>query len=100
MLRKVAQLLTHNMITARFLRGPAPRWAVFGTDVLLVWVSAIVTLAFNSNATPDVESGIFSIWTKSLAVTAIYALFMLILGTYRSVIRLSTFYDTYQVASR
>lgn len=98
MLRKVAQLLTHNMITARFLRGPAPRWAVFGTDVLLVWVSAIVTLAFNSNATPDVESGIFSIWTKSLAVTAIYALFMLILGTYRSVIRLSTFYDTYQVA--
>ena len=98
MLRKVAHSLIDNRLTARFLRVPAPQWAVFGTDILLVWVSALVTLAFNPSPTPDADSGIFSIWTKSLAVTAIYALYMLILGTYRSVIRLSTIYDTYQVA--
>lgn len=98
MLRKIALFLTNNPLTVRFLRRPAPQWSVLGIDILLVWISAIATLAFNANPTPEYAGGLFGIWAKSLAVTAIYAIFMLILRTYRSVIRLSTIYDTYQVA--
>ena len=98
MLRKVALFLTHNPLTTRFLKGPAPQWAVLFTDIVLVWAAAMLTFAFNPSAGPEPSTGIFSIWAKSLAVTAIYAIYMLQLRTFRSVIRLSTIYDTYQVA--
>ena len=98
MLRKVALFLTHNPLTTRFLKGPAPQWAVLFTDIVLVWAAAMLTFAFNPSAGPEPSTGIFSIWAKSLTVTAIYAIYMLLLRTFRSVIRLSTIYDTYQVA--
>ncbi len=97
MLRKINNLLSHNRLTAKFLKGPSPQWLVFAADLVLVMLATIIVLVFNTNPTPEEHGIVFSFPVKTAAVIFIYTLSILCTRSYKSIIRFSTFYDTYQV---
>ena len=94
----IIKTLSENKVVKRLLAGPAPQWAVFAADMLAVVLAAILVLTFNDDATAGAESLRFSIWAKTAAVALVYAISILYTKSYKSVVRLSTFHDTYRVA--
>lgn len=78
--------------------GPSPQWLVFIIDILFVVLASALTLHFNANTSEGREGWIFSINAKILIIAAVYALSMYAVKSYRSIVRLSTFHDTYRIA--
>lgn len=90
--------LSHTLPVKRFLEGPLPKWIVFAADVVIVFLASWITLHFNANATPWHTDWLYMPVTKALAVVVVYAICMFIFKSYQSVVRLSTFHDTFRVA--
>lgn len=78
--------------------GPSPQWLVFIIDIVFVILASVLTLHFNANTTDGRSGWIFTMDAKILTVAVIYALSMFTVKSYRSIVRLSTFHDTYRIA--
>lgn len=96
--RKLIYRIANSPLLSGFINTPSPQWLVFSVDLVTVILASWLTLHFNVNSTPEETSLFFSLWAKVGVITAIYALVMLITAPYRSIVRLSTFMDTYRVA--
>lgn len=98
MRRRLIKIIADSALTRQFMRSPSPQWLVFVVDMLVVIFSALLTLQFNADATPAQEGWLFTSAAKIIAVTAVYAVVMLVVTPYKYIVRLSAFEDTYRIA--
>lgn len=80
------------------MKAPSPQWLVFSADVFIVILASLLTLSFNVDTTPHETGWLFSVWAKTGVIALIYIAAMLVVRPYRSIVRLSTFEDSYRVA--
>lgn len=78
------------------MEKPSPRWIVFGVDMLIVLISAL--LVVNLNSGNDLPMTPFNhITVRLAAVCVVYGIVMLCLHTYRYVARFSVIEDIYRI---
>jgi FlaA1/EpsC-like NDP-sugar epimerase len=80
-----------------FRKAPSPQWLVFCVDLLIVIAASFLTLNFNPDPTAEFVGLAFAIPSKVAAIIMIYIVAMYIVKPYRSIVRLSTFEDTYRI---
>lgn len=90
--------LSHTLPVRKFLEGPVPKWLVYAADIVLVFLASLITLHFNPNATSGEVGWIYTPISKIGAIIIVYGIIMLIVKSYQSVVRLSSFHDTFRVA--
>lgn len=88
------KIITQSRFVSWLLSATAPKWLVLVTDLAIVTISCLMTFRFNGGNPVDPLSPTISI----AIITGTYLLFSLIYGSYRYIIRLSAFEDTYRVA--
>ena len=98
MRRKLQKTISNSYFVRKFAKAPSPKWVVFAVDLSIVILSTILTLNFNSDATAGNDSFLFSWPVKTVFVCAVYIVSMLLIRPYKSIVRLSTFEDSYRVA--
>ena len=98
MRRKFIDALNSSRLTHKFLKSPSPQWLIYIFDIIVVLLSAWLTISFNDDATAGLPGLIYSTPVKVLSITLVYALVMLAVCPYKSIVRLSAFEDTYRVA--
>lgn len=98
MREKIIDLLNRSSLLGYFLRTPSPQWLVFSVDILIVLLSAWLTMTFNGNPTSDLSGWTFTMPIKLLTILCGYVIAMLIIKPYKSIVRLSSFQDTYRAA--
>lgn len=79
------------------MKSPMPSWIVLYTDVLLVLISTFTAFYFNPDTTSQQTGLIFAPWAKALIFTVIVFFSMLMMRSYKSIVRLSAFEDTYRI---
>ena len=80
-----------------FMKGPMPSWIVLYFDLLVVLISCFIVFYLNYDTTPHEIGEIYEPWVKSLIFTALVAFGMFFNKSYKSIIRLSAFEDTYRI---
>lgn len=98
MRRQFIKILSKSRLLQAFLKAPSPQWLVFSADVFIVILASLLTLSFNVDTTPHETGWLFSVWAKTGVIALIYIAAMLVVRPYRSIVRLSTFEDSYRVA--
>ncbi|MDO5395212.1 MAG: nucleoside-diphosphate sugar epimerase/dehydratase [Bacteroidales bacterium] len=98
MRKKIVNILATSRIISKFLNTPSPQWLIFIIDLMIVMVSGLLILLYAPNPTAELNGWQYTTAAKIGAVVGIYAIAMLIIGPYKSIVRLSTFEDTYRVA--
>lgn len=98
MRHKIIDLLNRSRILRHFMRTPSPQWLIFCMDILIVAFSSWLTLSFNADTTTHMSGWLFTMPAKALIIVAVYTAVMLAVKPYKSIVRLSSFQDTYRVA--
>lgn len=80
-----------------FMKAPMPSWLVLLFDVGLVLIATFITFYLNTDTTPTQHSLVFSLWAKALIFSSLLTFSMLIFKSYRAIVRLSAFEDTYRI---
>ncbi|MCH5220626.1 MAG: polysaccharide biosynthesis protein [Muribaculaceae bacterium] len=77
-----------------------PSFIVLYVDILIALVATFMVFYSNPDTTPY-ENGdlIFTPWAKALVFTFLLSLSMMLFKTYKSIVRLSAFEDTYRIFS-
>lgn len=74
-----------------------PSWLVLYVDVLLALIASFITFYCNGDSTLGFNGIIYDIWLKALIFTAITFGAMLLCRSYKSIVRISAFEDTYRI---
>lgn len=93
----LTKALINTRLMRRFMSMPSPQWMVFIIDMLIVAASTFITLTFNPIESRSAITWLSPIAIKGLILLAIYAASMLAIKPYRSIVRLSTFEDSYRI---
>lgn len=90
--------IQNSRIIKWFIKSPLPSCLVLYADILMALVSTFLVFYSNVDTTPY-ENGelIFTPWAKALIFTFLLYLSMLVFRTYKSIVRLSAFEDTYRI---
>ena len=89
--------INKSLVVKWFLKAPMPSWIVLYTDLLIVLVSTFLTFYFNVNTTPGRTGILFQPWIKALIFSGLLWVFMIVFKSYKSIVRLSAFEDTYRI---
>ena len=96
MMRKILEKLLSSSLVAKIMEKPSPRWIVFGVDMLIVLISALLVVNLNNDNNLTVYE--YNHVTVRLAVVClVYGIVMLCLHTYRYVARYSVIEDIYRI---
>lgn len=98
MRRKLARLIADNSYTRHLLNTPSPQWLVFTVDMAIIVIATWLTLYFNGNPSYSHTGLVYSMPGKIGFVALVYAVTMLIVRPYKSIVRLSAFEDMWRVA--
>lgn len=97
MRKKIINLINHTTLTQHFISAPSPQWLVLIVDVCIVVICSLFTLILNSDPTAHLDGWHYSLPAKLVLITAVYLVTMFAIAPYKSIVRLSTFEDTYRV---
>ena len=90
---KVINRLLTSRLARRFQASPAPWWAVWTCDIVIVMLSALLTLAMHGNSTRDMPGVIYTSGAKVIFVAMVYSLTSIIFKSHRYIVRLSAVSD-------
>ena len=97
MRKNIHKTIRKSHVVSWFMQAPMPSWLVLYIDLLIVLISCFTTFFFNDNTTAG-EIGIFyTPWVKSLIFTGLLFFAMFFCKSYKSIVRLSAFEDTYRI---
>ncbi len=99
MLQKIAQYIAKSRPVLSMMKNPVSPWLVLLADLSVVFVSTFMVVGLIADPTSSVPGLLFTIPVKVVYVCAIYAVVMLFVKSFRSIVRLSAFEDTYRVFS-
>lgn len=94
---RIIERISHNLLVNKFMSAPSPRWLVLGVDLMLVALSCLITYTCN----PD--SNLYSIGAfdtplvRGAVIFGVYMAMMLLVHTYRYIVRLSMVEDMYRI---
>lgn len=97
MRKLIRNLIKESNIIKWFIKEPMPSWLVLYTDLLIVFISSLLVFCFNDDTTPGEIGIVYQPWFKSLVFTVLLAFAMFFNRSYKSIVRLSAFEDTYRI---
>lgn len=91
------KIIKNSRLVNWFLQEPMPSWLVLYVDLLLVLLATFLTFYSNPDTTPDRLGLIYEPWAKALIFTCLLYITMFFCKSYKSIVRLSAFEDTYRI---
>lgn len=81
----------------RFIAKPSPKWMVFLADLIVVVLSCLCSFAFGSPKGTEGSGLMVHPSIRCTVAVCVYAVFLLLFGTSRYIIRLSVIEDSYRL---